>query len=390
MPILAAVVLVAGWVLQGPASPARATSAGPERTVALDQNTNYRPDVAFDGTNHLVVWTRGSGSFADVVGALVGPDGQVLPPGVIPIAVAPGQQSSPAVAFTGSSYVVVWEDGRNTTLDIFGNEVSVGGAVATVFGMPVSVAAGDQYSPAIAWSGTDPLLLGAALVAWTDTRSGGSDIYATNWTRGFLPNPGSFPIPAAPGGDQYRPAVTAIGATFLVAWTDTRGEASGDIWGARVSLTGVIGGTDFPISAATGSQVYPDVASDGVGALVVWQDRRNGSTDDVYATRWSPTGGVLDPGGIPVSTAPGSQSGPQVAWNGSYLVAWADYRNGAVANASGARVTTAGAVADPNGITIGTRQSDLVAAARGTSNTWAVAYATTGGSGVYLRTVSPK
>src|SRR5215217_2293656 len=55
-----------------------------------------------------------------------------------------------------------------------------------------------------------------------------------------------------------------------------------------------------------------NVAASRSEYLIVWTDRRNGA-DGVYASRVSPTGAVLDPGGIPISEA---GSHPAVAFNG--------------------------------------------------------------------------
>lgn len=73
------------------------------------------PVLAFDGTNYLVVWrdTRnGSGpaESTDVYGARVSPVGRVLDPSGIAIATAPGVQGEPSIAFDGTNHFVVWSD----------------------------------------------------------------------------------------------------------------------------------------------------------------------------------------------------------------------------------------------------------------------------------------
>ena len=59
--------------------------------------------------------------------------------------------------------------------------------------------------------------------------------------------------------------------------------------------------------------------------MVVWS-QGGGQNVDVYAGRVTTSGVVLDPSGIPVTTAPNSQYAATLAWgSSSYLVAWFDY-----------------------------------------------------------------
>src|SRR5215203_3118143 len=101
---------------------------------------------------------------------------------------------------------------------------------------------------------------------------------------------------------------------------------------------------------APGNQVTPALAFDGTKYLVAWHDRRSGN--DIYGARVSLAGAVLDPGGIPISTAPNPKGRPALAFDGTnYLVAWEDGRLGPV-HIYAARVSSAGAVLDSGGIAI--------------------------------------
>src|SRR5205807_2453866 len=138
------------------------------------------------------------------------------------------------------------------------------------------------------------------------------------------------------------------------AWGDARsGVADPNIYGARVSQAGtVLDPAGIPISTAANGQYAARVAFDGTNYLVAWQDLRSGSYD-VYGARVSQAGTVLDTAGIAITTAINAQYAPSVALGGAtYLVTWQDYRAGANNDIYGARVNQAGTVLDTAGIPI--------------------------------------
>jgi hypothetical protein len=72
------------------------------------------PRVASNGTDYLVVWqdTRNEPN-EDIYGVRVSASGTLLDPTGILISADINQQMNPAVAFDGTNYFVVWEDGRS-------------------------------------------------------------------------------------------------------------------------------------------------------------------------------------------------------------------------------------------------------------------------------------
>src|SRR5439155_16614500 len=136
-------------------------------------------------------------------------------------------------------------------------------------------------------------------------------------------------------------------------WHDYRSMVSYDIYGARVSPAGqVLDPSGRQISTAPSFQLYPAVAFDGTNYLVAWSDERSGAYYDIYGARVNQYGYVLDGAGIPLSTAADHQVYPALAFDGTnYLAAWTDYRslNGDI---YGTRVSPSGGVLDPAGIPI--------------------------------------
>ena len=304
----------------------------------------YSPAAAFDGTNFLVVWEDGrSVNGHDIYGARVTPEGAVLDPAGFVISQADRDQSSPAVAFDGSNFLVVWHDYRNFFVDIYGARVTSGGAVLDTQGIAISQAECDKYYPAVGFDGAN------YLVVWDDIRGGSSsDIYGARVTpEGVVLDSSGI---AVARGAQYEtaPAVEFGGSSYLVVWQDDRaGYEQDDIYGARITPAGaVLDSAGIAISAAAHGQVAPAVSSDGANFLVVWQDLRSGVDSDIYGTRVT-TGGVVLDTGIVISAGVGDQRLPAAAFDGAdFLVAWQDSRAGSEWDIYGARVTPAGAVTD--------------------------------------------
>ncbi|MCH7760802.1 hypothetical protein IIA15_05290, partial [candidate division TA06 bacterium] len=130
--------------------------------------------------------------------------------------------------------------------------------------------------------------------------------------------------------DQRFPAITFDGSNYFVVWQDLRRELDYDIIGTRIAFDGTVldpGG--IVISMAPEFQSYPAVATGISNSLVVWVDGRDiesGSGLDLYGTRVTPSGVVLDPTGIFISTGLSNPWFPKVAFGGSnYLVVWQAY-----------------------------------------------------------------
>src|SRR5205823_8065807 len=151
-------------------------------------------------------------------------------------------------------------------------------------------------------------------------------------------------------GDQANPAVAAS-ARFLVTWDDAR-SGSTDVYGARVGRLGnVLDPRGFRITGAPGAQTEPDIEWNGSEYLAVWQDARSGEGFDIYGSRVSPRGIVLDPNGVAISTGAGDRITPAIAAAGQFLVVLDDARLGGD-RFFAARVGADATVEDPTGFKV--------------------------------------
>jgi hypothetical protein len=306
------------------------------------------PVVAFGVSTYLAVWETDTGVFRDVRAARITPDGVTLDSGGFGLSAALGRKISPTVTYADSCWLVAWTDMRDGGGDIYATRVTRSGQVLDLHGIPVSIADGDQGFPSVSTDGTN------YLVVWTDWRT--ADIRCARIRPdGSVVDTESIIISAA-SGQQYAPSVVFNGVDFVVVWEDSRlGDL--DLYGARVSSGGVVLDTaGFLLSDAVLRQSHVCLACDGQNVLATWRDGRSGEgEDDVYSARISRQGVVLDTGGIAVSQAEGEQRAPSVAFGGNdFMVVWDDSRESEDFGSDiyAARVSTSGKTLDTSGMPV--------------------------------------
>ena len=322
----------------------------------VDANGERTPVAErFDGNELTLVVSADTlerSSFPATLDPVIGPERGVDTPVTGP---ASADQSAPTVAYSGGSYLAVWTDDRSgLNTQVFATRISSAGAVLDPKGIAVTALGQYGYGPGVTWDGTN------FLVAWVS----GDDalIYGRRVaTTGALVDTAPFAIQSAASGADGSTGVSiaSAGATALVVWEDFRSGAGSDIFGARVTGSTSLDPNGIPISTATNDQDAPAVAYNGTSWQVVWEDFRSGSQYDVYGSRVSTAGAVLDSAstGIAISAGASDENRPKVASNGSAsLVVWEDQRNSATAGTQvfAARVSAAGAVLDPAGLQLST------------------------------------
>jgi hypothetical protein len=198
-------------------------------------------------------------------------------------------------------------------------------------GNPICTATGSQQSTRLIADGA-----GGAIIVWGDTRSGDSDIYAQRvnaWGQAQWIADG-VPVHAA-ASTQANPAIVpdAAGGAIIV-WEHLANDGTTDIYAQRVNASGAnlwISSGVFICSAQHG-QYRPRAVSDGAGgAVIAWQDNRQGSfmVTDVYAQRVSASGTVQwTTDGVAICTAANAQTSVELVGDGSggAIIAWLDGR----------------------------------------------------------------
>lgn len=305
------------------------------------QRTGSSPAVAFDGRNFLVVWedARPRGVF----GTRVKPDGTILDPAGIPILFGSGPGGgTPRVAYDGTQFVVVWAG----TDGVFGRRVSRDGKVR---GPAFEILEGDDAAGPAGIACAREL----CLVTFTGLDDENFILGRRVLSDGTVLDRDLIDVGVVGPLGRGDSAVAWDGREFLVVWSNATGQqATPDIFGARVLPDGtVVDPGGVPLIPAPGAQRDAQIVWTGDRFLVVWTDNRSG-TLDVYGARVRRDLRVEEPEGFPIATGPGDQHDAELAHHGSKsLVVWTDDASGAE-RIRGARVGDDGRVRDPGGFAI--------------------------------------
>ncbi len=307
--------------------------------VAASTSAETRPAVASIGGNYLVAFQdalNGGDINAVQVTGFGLPEG-----GLVRVATGSQAQTDPAVGASGSKYLIAWSE----STDLLGKLVTSTLDWPAAIAVTISSATAVQSDPAVASLGS------GFYVAWKDTRNGNNDVYGAGvTTAGEVQSTLGL---ATRLDSELTPAVAANGSTYLVAWTNVNATAS---YAQRVSASYALLESPFTLTRATGNQFYPDVAALGAGGafLVVWQDSRHTTRNEIYGTLVDADGRMQQPNGLGIFTVANEQFGPAVAWDGrNYLVVWQDTRNGDW-DIYGTGVNTGGGPLHPYGLAIAT------------------------------------
>ncbi|GMU59437.1 MAG: hypothetical protein AMXMBFR34_12000 [Myxococcaceae bacterium] len=344
--------------------------------------------LAYSTTNGLLAWDEDSGPNSQVKARRVTPSLMTLETTPVVASTAANHQQQPAIAWGQAEALVVWADASGRKHHVFYcARVSRTGAVLDATGFAVTTAAGRQVRPDVAWDGTN------YFVVWEDG-TGDPDIRGARVSRLGLVLDATPLAVAQAAGTQAAPAVAFDSTQFLAVWADGRSAGTGpDVYAARVSTAGVVlDAAGVAVSTAAGPQASPDVAFDGTNSLVVWTDGRGGGGDsDVFGARVTPAGAVLEPMGLSLVAASGAQANPSLSrMSSDLLLTWTDFRNGP-AEAWAARVAPGGAVLDPGGLQLSPTPADETAVAFDGTNALVVMTegAATMDGGVLVTRVSP-
>ncbi|HWN67745.1 MAG TPA: hypothetical protein VNM90_08890, partial [Haliangium sp.] len=294
------------------AAPAPVAAAGVSAEIAVAEPitqwpvSGRWPAAAFDGTQHLVVWEDLRAGRPILYGARVGADGAALEPRGFPILDASLDDATgfgeyePAVAAGDGNFLVVAE----VAGQILGARVGPDGEVLDPDGIVIATAVGQASRPALVFDGEQYVL------AWAQGASQTSPDGGVYWARvktdGTVLDPGGER--GYVGADVAGPVGLSFdGTNYLLTWVDWDVEPQTKaVYAARVAPDGTridAAAIDISPSGASIGFIGPVAGFDGTNHVIVWEAVFDGDpsfSTRIMVSRVTPERTVLDPDGIEV------------------------------------------------------------------------------------------
>ncbi|WP_183451189.1 putative Ig domain-containing protein, partial [Microvirga lupini] len=307
------------------------TAAGETRVNTFTANSQEQPAItALAGGGYVVTWMSASqdGSGYGVYAQRYGADGTPLGGEVRVNTFTTSDQYLPAItALADGGYVVTWMSASQDAPG-WGIYAQRYGADGTALGGEVRVnttTVDSQMYPAIT-------ALGAGyVVTWTSFNQDGSGwgIYAQRYGADGSALGGEVRVNTTTANSQEQPAITALaGGGYVVTWMSASQDGSGyGIYAQRYGADGTALGGEVRVNSTTDSdQMYPTITAlaDG-GYVVTWMSwNQDGSGYGIYAQRYGADGTALG-GEVRVNTTTAdNQYFPVITAliGGGYVVTW--------------------------------------------------------------------
>ena len=302
----------------------RFTPSGGWGTATLIETYNgyvaSSPQVAMDGSgNAVAVWQQSDGTRTNIWANRYTPSGGWGTATTLIESSNAGEALLPQVAMDGSgNAIAVWEQYDGTRRNIWANRYTPSGGWKTATLIETDNAGGSRY-PQVAMDNN-----GNAFAVWQLYDGSRFNIWATRYTSSAEWDTATL-IETDNAGDAIYPHLAMDGSGNAVAvWTQSDGIRY-NIWANRFTPSGGWGTAALIEFNNAGSAGTPQVAMDGGGnAVAVWQ-QSDGTRDNIWANRFTPSGG-WGTATIIKSDISGS-AGPQVAMDssGNAVAVWQQY-----------------------------------------------------------------
>lgn len=267
------------------------------KTEIINDDLRVQPDVAFNGNNYFVVY----GQPGKIKALCYDTNGELFYPyDILLDEFYPyGQSYFPKIQFGLSNHLVIFVTDYSRKSDLIGMIVYSNGSLGNGFVW------GDvwqyHYAYSVSFDGENFLVLYNSY--GIKNNQNGLDGAIVDTSGKVIDD-----VDILTSGETDDASVCFDGTNYLVV-IQINYTNNWDIYGTRITPSGeVLDTLGFPISTADSNQVNPEVVFDGENFIVVWEDYRNGNESDIYGATIDTDGNVLE--SFEVSTQDGDQLNP--------------------------------------------------------------------------------
>lgn len=303
---------------------------GDEIAISERSSEEYSPAIAYNSNHneYLVVWENAwPGGHHDVYAQRVSSSGQLL--SWFAVSSNSNSQMEPSVAYdpVNDRYLVVWLYdvwGNGSDWDVYGRFIPWSGPSGALADFMICNWNSNQAHPTVAYARAQE----EYLVVWMNASSGIPSYISARrvFAQGGFPTNNGFTVSSGPEKRDFPDVAYNLARNeYLVTWDVEKGSL--DIYGLRLTGTGMALGGEFGIAGWTANEERPAVAAchQADQYLVAWQsDQDTGGTDFAIYARYLNGDGA--PGSVYLvgdTTSPDIQVAVSCSASGQqYLLAW--------------------------------------------------------------------
>jgi len=241
-------------------------------------------DVLNDLAGNYFIWHGGSWPVQDLYVKMVNADGSTpdgWPEEGLTLCSAVDFQENAKGILVPEGLLVVWEDKRSGSADLYGQIVTPAGEFLwAADGVALCDAANDQRAADFVYD--EDLFM-----VWEDFRNGNDeDIFIQKYNEdgaGMWDNNGN--VVALKDSAQFSPSLVKNGNDFLVFWQDNQTDSGSDLYAQQLGSAGLPywESDGYVVNNAIKNQNKPLGVPTGTNmAFVIWEDTRSSGKTDIY------------------------------------------------------------------------------------------------------------
>lgn len=245
---------------------------GQETRVTTSLDSARLPSVVWADGEYGVAWEDHRDDGIEIYFARLSSEGALVRE--VRITMISGGSSNPSLLWTGEEYGLAWDDNQvSFDEEIFLVRIDRDGE-KLIDRIRVSNTYAQSILPTLAWTGSE------YLVAWNDGRDDNWEIYFARITLDgdVEEHRLSFDI-----ADSYAPRVAWTGQTLGIVWQDNRG-GYWNVYAAEVTPSGTRLTDDSLVATSFTTAEFPSVTWGGSGYGVTWNGARSGPSRVHFAS----------------------------------------------------------------------------------------------------------